>query len=125
MRAILKQQTREALAEQANNRWGIEILDLVIAGIKPDPEVMKNLELKRNEESKREGDKVKVKNFIDRVNELMEAPPNGSGLTREQAVEQAQLSMGLAVKNIDAKTLGLDPVTAEALAKILETFGRK
>jgi regulator of protease activity HflC (stomatin/prohibitin superfamily) len=120
MHEELRNQVHDVMAKQASKNWGIKVLRVVIASIEPaDSEVMKDLELKRREELQREGQKVELMHFIERVNELMASPPNGAGLSREQAVEQVQLALGKASKTIDAKTITLDKTTAEIVAAIL------
>lgn len=117
MHAELGKKAHNSMGRRASAQWGIKILRVVIAGIKPDSKVADDLALKERENLQREGQKVEFAHFIDRVKDLVAA-----GLTREQAIEQTQLALGKATKAIDAKTFALD----EASAKIIESvFGRR
>ena len=112
----------EQLAEQVkgvleHKDWGIDVVEVIIPEIKPEGEVAKDLALKKREELQKAGQEVEFQLFIDRVKAGI-----GARLTREQAIEQAQLTIGKASKSIDAKTIALDSATAEVVARIL---GRK
>jgi regulator of protease activity HflC (stomatin/prohibitin superfamily) len=123
MHATLAQKARTVLAGQAGMRWGIEIVRVVVAAITPDQKMTDDLELRTREERQREGQRIELRHFTDRVMELMAPPPAGAGLTREQAIEQVQLSIGsAAAKTIDAKSFTFDPATAAIIAAVL---GRK
>jgi len=120
MHATLGQQARTVLDGQAGTRWGIEIVRVVVAAITPDQKMIDDLELRTRKERQREGQRIELQHFTDRVMELMAPPPTGAGLTREQAVEQVQLSIGsAAAKTIDAKSFTLDPATAALIAAII------
>lgn len=109
--------------QKSSDRWGVKIIEVIITKVVTDPEVAKDLELKAREVLQREGQMVEFQHFVDRIKQLMELPPIGPGLTREQAIEQVQLGLGKASKTIDAKTLTLDAATTEILAAFLK--GRK
>ena len=68
----------------------------------------------------RDGQEIELQHFVDQVIKLMADPPIGAGLTREQAIEQVQISLGKASKNIDAKSFSVDPATTQMIAKIIE-----
>lgn len=120
MHATLGQQARAAFEEQASTRWGIEVVRVVVAAITPaDQKVSDDIALRLREERQREGQRVELRHFTDRVTELMASPPTGAGLTREQAIEQVQLALGQTTKATDAKTLAIDPAAAEIIARIL------
>lgn len=109
----------KAIGARASADWGIEILRIVIAGIKPDLKVMEDLELGKREKLQRNGQVVEITHFEKMVKKLMRPIPKGAGLTREQAIEQVQLALGKASKTIDAKTISLDAITAGIVAKVL------
>jgi regulator of protease activity HflC (stomatin/prohibitin superfamily) len=106
----------DKMGTRASNSWGIEILRVVISGIKTDPKVAEDLELEKREKLQADGQKIETQNFIERVTEMMK-----SGLTREQAFEQAQLALGKASKTIDAKTFNID----SNIAELLKAFSEK
>jgi regulator of protease activity HflC (stomatin/prohibitin superfamily) len=119
MHVKLGEKVFSAMGEKASENWGITILRVVIAGIEPDPRVVEDLALKEREKLQREGQIIELQHFTNRVTELMASPPTGAGLSREQAIEQVQMSLGKATKNIDAKTITLDPSTAAIITAIL------
>lgn len=119
MHVDVGEQAKTALETQATGAWGIRVIRIPVT-IKPaSDEFVKDLELKAREELQRRGQEVELQHFISRVNALMAIPPAGPGLSREQAIEQVQLSLGKATKTIDAKTIALDPVTAGLVGAIL------
>ncbi|MBP6883734.1 MAG: hypothetical protein KBC06_00680 [Candidatus Pacebacteria bacterium] len=102
-------------ALQGKSHWGIEITGAAIPGIAPtDEKIMKDLALKEGEELQRTGQQIEVKNFTEIMKQLMDA-----GCSREQAFEQAQLTIKKATKTIDSKSLVVDATTASIFAGIL------
>lgn len=113
----LGEEVKEAIEHKD---WGVDILQVIVPEIAPDPSIAEDLAKKKKEELQRSGEEVEIDHTVKKMNQLMTPPPVGAGLTREQALEQLQLTTGKATKAIDAKTLTLDPVTAALVAKILE-----
>lgn len=122
MHAELGEEAHTKMGKQATENWGIKILRVVISSVKPDSKVAEDLALRERENLQREGQIVEFKHFGDRVLELMTLPPAGPGLSREQAIEQVQLALGKATKNIDAKTISIDAATAGLIGSL---FGGK
>ena len=122
MHEELGKKTKEALFERGDDRWGIEIMEVFVPKISPDLQVANDLALRERENLQKKGQEVEIQHFVNQVNKLMAKPPAGPGLSREQAIEQVQLALGKATKNIDAKTIALDSTSAELVARIL---GRK
>lgn len=113
------------------NEWGVEILEVIIPAITPDPEVAKDLASKEREILQRKGQQIEIGHFAKMVKLLMEGGVLGEGvdqvivpggLSREQAVEHVQLVIGKSTKAVDAKTISADEATIKAIAAI---FGRK
>lgn len=111
-----------ALRKEDSTRWGVEIIEVIIPEISPDPEVAKDLALQERENLQRKGQTVEISHFEEMVKKLMRPKPRGVGLSREQAIEQVQLALGKASKTIDAKTIALDSATAGIITTVL---GRK
>lgn len=82
-------------------------------------EVGKKAEQTAKEVQERQAEVLELEHFIERIKALMVLPPEGPGLTREQALEQVQLSLGKTTKVIDAKTISFDQPTAEVIGAIL------
>lgn len=122
MHAELGQKMHAGL-QDSSKRWGIEIIEVMITKVVTNPKVAEDLELKAREELQRKGQMTEAEGQATLVAFFMK--PNTAtgfpGLTREQAVEQAQLTIGQAKKNINGITL--DSTTAAAIAAILA--GRK
>ena len=113
-------QTQAALEDQATKMWGLRIIRIPVT-IKPvNTEVTSDMELKARKKMQRDGQEIELQHFVDQVIKLMADPPIGAGLTREQAIEQVQISLGKASKNIDAKSFSVDPATTQMIAKIIE-----
>ncbi|MES3032103.1 MAG: SPFH domain-containing protein [Patescibacteria group bacterium] len=85
-------------------------------------EVGKKAEEEAKEVQERKAEIVELEHFIERVKALMAPLPTGAGLTREQALEQVQLSIGKTTKTINANTIAFDQPTAQIIAAI---FGRR
>jgi regulator of protease activity HflC (stomatin/prohibitin superfamily) len=112
MHVKLKKHVHSTMKKKVPDHWGIDVTQVNIAGITVDPEIKKALESKKREELEREAQNVELINFCKRVKELMAA-----GLSREQAVEQVQLTIGSAsAKSIENKTFTLDSTTAGIIA---------
>src|SRR3989344_446687 len=120
----LGEEVKYALCQASEEHWGVTIRQVIMPEILPDPEVAKDLVLEEREKYQRRGQEVEIKFSADMINLLM-APKGdgGAGLTREQAVEQIQLSIGKTTKSIDRKDWSLDATTAAIIANILA--GRK
>ncbi len=112
--------------------WGIEVPEVLIASIRPNAKVAADLELKERERLQKDGQRIEIAHFAMMVNLMMnggklnEGTPQEvvvpGGLTREQAVEQAQIALGQLKKETKAQAFSLDPATAAIIAGIL---GRK
>lgn len=98
---------------------GVQIERLNIGDIDTLGETGRQAELQAKEEEERAGQTLELKHFSDRVKELMERPPRGPGLTREQAIEQVQMALGQLKKEARTQSLALDPATAQMVAAIL------
>ena len=109
-----------ALRNHANVHWGINVLRVVVASIKPvDEKVDEDLALLKREELQRQGQALELKHFAEQVTALMKEAPDGPGLTREQAIEQVQLALGQLKKETRAQAFSFDPATAAMVAAIL------
>jgi hypothetical protein len=116
MQVILGHEAQVVLGNHSNKNWGLSVVRVIITSISPDKKITEDLEKKTDENLQREGEKVELTHFADRVMELMAAPPAGPGLSREQAIEQTQITMGkLTAKTVDTKNFGLDPATTSAI----------
>ncbi|MDE2399911.1 MAG: SPFH domain-containing protein [Patescibacteria group bacterium] len=105
--------------QSGSAQWGVHIDQVIVPEIAPDPKVVEDLELKERENLQRDGQIVELEHFSNRVKELMLKSPDGPGLSREQAIEQVQLTLGQTTKATDAKNITLDSATAQMLATIL------
>ncbi len=122
----------EAMGVTASDSWGLTIMRVVIASIKPDSNVAEDLALKEREELQRDGQVIEIAHFDKMVNALVNGgtinatKPNEvifkGGMSREQAIEQIQLALGKVTKTIDAKTISFDVATIAAINAFL---GRK
>lgn len=120
MQVALGDHAKTHLCGHAAHMWGIDILKVVVASIKPNVEVTKDLENVERENLQRNAQAVELKHFTERVLELMKEPKDGGpGLTREQAIEQVQMTMGQLKKEAKAQTIALDPATAALVAAII------
>jgi regulator of protease activity HflC (stomatin/prohibitin superfamily) len=101
--------------------WGIKILETIIPEITPDAKVSEDMALQLREKLQQLGQKVEIRHFADMVKELTAPPPDGPGLSREQAVEQVQIALGQLDKKLNVQGFQLDSATTELIGKI---FGR-
>ena len=111
----------EQLAEQVKDAlehedWGIDVVEVIIPEIKPEPKVAEDLALQEREKLQKRGQVVEANLF----NELVEKF-KAAGRTDEQAYEQAQLTIGKATKDI--KAIKLDAQTIETI--VTAVLGRK
>lgn len=120
----------DAIGARASTDWGIEILRVVVAGIMPDAEVIKDLELKKREELQREGQRVQARHQADLVKffsgteKLGDEGPTGPGLSPDLAYEASLVHMDKAEKKkLASNTFGLDVATVKALVEAVT--GRK
>lgn len=128
MHVDLSEETRKAMREAASKNWGIEILRVIVASIKPDPKVADDLALTEREKLQKKGQKVEAGNITALMNMLMkpksaedEDKDNNKGLTQDQAYETALFITGKAApKNVTGFTFS--PEILEAITKIV---GRK
>lgn len=114
----------------ASVNWGVTILKVIISEIAVDPALSADLELKSKEKLQRAGQEIEVAHFAKMVYLLVNGgtikDKDGTdivvpgGRTEEQAVEQIQLALGKATKEI--KAFRLDNASAEMLTAI---FGKK
>ncbi|MBP9711939.1 MAG: SPFH domain-containing protein [Candidatus Pacebacteria bacterium] len=109
----------------AELNWGITIDKVVVASILPDEAMLVALQQKQKEESDRDAQKVELKHVGERVMELMQLPPGGPGYTREQAIEEVQMSVHGIKKNVDVKSLGLDANMMAIVMAFLEKWKEK
>ncbi|MCM2339254.1 MAG: hypothetical protein NDI62_02255 [Burkholderiales bacterium] len=98
---------------------GIIIERLNIGEINVLGEVGKKAENEAKEKQEKAAEILELEHISKRILALMKDPPDGPGLTREQALEQIQLSQGKTTKTIDAKSINLDPTTSALIGKIL------
>jgi hypothetical protein len=102
---------------------GVRLERLNLGNIDVLGKVGEQAEQEAKEEQERQAETRELTHVSERLQALMEVQrPDGTRLTREQALELVQLSTGKATKTIDAKTLGFDPTAAALIAGIL---GRK
>jgi len=118
-KAIIRE-LRSGEGEVRLHGLGVILTRLNIGDINVLGKVGELAESQAKEEQERRAEETETINLMARMKQLMTEPPNGPGLTREQALEQIQLVQGKASKTIDAKTITLDPVTATLVAKIME-----
>ena len=127
MHVQVSEQAKAALEGQATSLWGIRVVRIPVSIKASSKAVVADLELEARKKLQRAGQKIEIQHFAERVKELMTPQPDGPGLSREQAIEQVQLSLGKASKTIDSKTdsktIGLDAATAAMVERILG--GRK
>ena len=118
MHAALGKQLHSTLEDSVSERWGIKILKVVIAGIRPDPKVIEDMELRQREMLQTKAQEVEYTNFLQRVRQGIDA-----GLTGGQAYEQSQITLGKAAPKVfESKIYGLDPATVAALIAGLKEF---
>jgi len=115
----VSEHAKAALESQATSLWGIRVVRIPVTIKASSKEVVADLELEARKKLQRAGQKVELQHFSERVQELMTPQPEGPGLSREQAIEQVQLSLNKASKKIDSKTIALDPATAAMVERIL------
>lgn len=77
------------------------------------------------EERQKLKEELELQHFIDRVNNLREAKPEGAELTLEQAIEQTRLAlkqMAPITRTIDTKhfSVGVDPATIAAIVAAIQ-----
>lgn len=105
---------------QPLKRWGIEIVEIIVPEVAPtDPAVLEALQLKATEVFEREAQKEEAEGVIERIAQFMLT----GNFTKEQAIEEAQLTAKQAGKNIDVKKILMDPTATAALEALLG--GRK
>jgi len=108
--------------QKSSERWGIEIIEVIITKVITDPEVAEDLELKVREKLQKKGQKVEAKFSIELVKLFEKSIANGGGgLTHGEAVEMMQLTTGKAA----AKNLSGFTFSPEILKAIAEIVGRK
>jgi hypothetical protein len=98
---------------------GVRLERLNIGDIDVLGKVAEQAENQAKEEQERQAEVLELQHFIERVQALMANPPTGPGLTREQAIEQVQMSLGQLKKEARAQSIALDPATATLVAAIL------
>jgi hypothetical protein len=117
MHSDLGKKMHEGL-QLSTKRWGIKIIEVIITKVVTDTKVAEDLESKAREELQRKGQFVEAQWQTDLIAFYMkpDIKTGFPGLTKEQAVEQAQLTIGQAKKNI----FGVDATAAEIIASILK-----
>jgi regulator of protease activity HflC (stomatin/prohibitin superfamily) len=119
MHKVLSDAMCEAVDEKAFTDWGIDVLEVVISEITPDPKVLEDMEKAKEEELKKKAQVVEADNFSQTVQALMKAPPDGPGIPMDKAIEQAQLFMGSTSKTIAVQDIKLDPNIIPLIQKII------
>jgi regulator of protease activity HflC (stomatin/prohibitin superfamily) len=99
-----------ATTESERCSWGIEIVQVPLPSIMPDPEVAADLALKRREEAQRDGEIVELQHTRDRIRELMEM-----GFSREQAIETVQIAVKRVTKEIKETKISVSDQTLAAI----------
>lgn len=117
MHATLAEKTQSTLQGEANESWGIEVLRVVVAEIKPEDKVMDDLELNMREELQKKGQLVEANHIAGLIKLFKDSDP---GINLEQAVELAQLVTGKA----DPKKIWGINLSPDALAAAQKILGR-
>ena len=104
-------------------RWGLEVeMVMVPSAPRPtDPKVMAALQLEVAELLETEGDAVKIQNILKRVAELVAS----GNYTKEQAIEQVQITTGEADKDINVQRILLDSSAQATLGALIAKFSGK
>ncbi|HUX35411.1 MAG TPA: SPFH domain-containing protein [Candidatus Paceibacterota bacterium] len=111
----------ETAVHEMSKEWGVKVTHVRVPAIMPDAEVLKSLELKRQEIAQREAEKVEIKNVRDRITDLKR-----TGLSPVQAAEVVQTERKKVVKTIAEHTFRVDDETSGAVKAVAQAFqGRR
>jgi regulator of protease activity HflC (stomatin/prohibitin superfamily) len=126
----LGKEMETALRNQGSDQWGVEIIQVIMPEIFPDPEVAKDLALLERENLQQKGQRVQARHQADLVKffsgteKLGDEGPTGPGLSPELAYEASLIHIDKAEKKkLASNTLGLDVATVKALVEAVT--GRK
>jgi len=106
--------------------WGIDILQVMISEILPDPKMAETMALRKKEDLEKEGQQTEAQHFANLVNffsgkeKLTDKGPAGPNLLPELAYEAALVHLGKTKqKKIASNTFGLDKNTMDALVQVV------
>ena len=106
--------------------WGVEILGMMIPKIEPTSSgVVEDLASNKREQLQRDSQATEIKHVVTQVNKLMQPPPEGSGYTREQAIEQIQMTLGKLKKESEAHAFSLDAATAGIVKQFVDAIAER